>query len=91
MAHEIHDENGHLSLGPTINGRRQLQKFLSAQTNNYPALNMLLTHGATHLTTLLASECRKLASVCKDKDVKSTLASLAADASKAQGAVIMTA
>ena len=91
MAYTFEDEKGFLGHGPSINGLRELKKFFysNAQLKDYPAMEMLLKHGATHLTAKLAAESRALAETCKDKDVKSSLTSLASDAAKATGAIVL--
>lgn len=92
MAYTLEDEDGFLGHGPSINGLRELKTFFATQqADNFPALTMLLIHGATHLTTKLAVECRTLSKRSKNKDVASSLSSLAIDAGKAKGAVILAA
>lgn len=90
MAYTLHDEDGHVGHGPSVGGLRNLKKFLSTQTAKHPALDMLLLHGVTQLTTKLAVECRLLATKAKtDPDVESTLTSLAASADHAKGIVVL--
>jgi hypothetical protein len=89
MAYSVEDENGDIGAGPSGNGLSELRKFVLAQADDlYPSLRMLLMHGVTHQVEKLTIECRALASKCTDKDIKSTLSSLAISSAKAEGIVM---
>lgn len=89
MAYTINDENGFVGLGPSISGLKQLRVFIASQNKEHPALDHFLEEGYTTQTLALSTECKRLARVAIDNDVKITLTSLAKDAKRARGIVIL--
>ena len=93
MGYTLSDEGRFLDLGPSINGLRELKKFLSHHPKTkFPALQMFLEDGYTPLTKALATECRVLAKLAgaAHPDVAISLTSLGVSASKARGIIILS-
>jgi hypothetical protein len=90
VGYTLEDEDGYLGDGPSIEGLRQMKKFFFSQKEEHPALTEFLNQGYTNCTLQLSKECKRLAEIATDKNVRITLKALAADARKAKGIVILT-
>jgi len=90
MAYDIHDEDGYVGGGPSINGLRELKAELSRiSTAVYPQMASLITNGYAASPARFKHECMALSKQVQGINVKKTLIELGKAASKAKTIVIL--
>jgi hypothetical protein len=90
MGYELNDENGFIASGPSISGLRDMKHFFSSYETENPALREFFKEGCTTRTSTLAAECKGLALIATDEDIRESLKELGKSAKKAKGIVILT-